>query len=141
MPTAVPAVMPTHLGRRLLRTILDRRRRARIAQRHRVSALARRCQNQQRPDSSKSQNFRHIHICSPWVQDLTSAPNRLNPSAVSPRRRSLAEACDVNVSCPLRRETKCTRRDYVPAADGEMQKNSLDFRIEKNRDPLFRIVL
>jgi hypothetical protein len=43
----------------------------------------------------------------------------------------VAEACDVDVSSPLRRETKCTRRYYVPAADDKMHKNSLDFRLAR----------
>jgi hypothetical protein len=66
MPTMMPAA-PAHFGRYLLRTVLDRRRSAGIAQRQRPGALGWRGQHQQGADCGKAQNLRNVHLYLPWV--------------------------------------------------------------------------
>jgi hypothetical protein len=98
VPAAVPVVvvMPTHL-QSLLRTILNRCGGTGAAQRHGLSPLGGSSQNEQCANGGKPQNFRHLHLILLGSMDVTSATNRPNESASSPRRRSWTEVRDVNV--------------------------------------------
>ena len=58
VPTAVMAMMPpVHFRRRQLCVLLNRRGGAGIAERHRIGALGRRCEREQRADGGESQNL------------------------------------------------------------------------------------
>ena len=76
MPTVpVVPVVPTHLGG-LLRTVLDRRGGAGIAQRQRLGALGWSGQDEQCADGGKPENFRQLHLFPPFKCHRTSRPHR-----------------------------------------------------------------
>jgi hypothetical protein len=61
-PMTMPAMaVPTHFGRVLLRTLLDRRGGGGIGQRQRLRPLSRSGKDQNRTNCSESQNPRHLH--------------------------------------------------------------------------------
>jgi hypothetical protein len=66
MVTAAVSTVPARFRGRLLRTVLDRRGGAGIAQRHRLGALDWRGQHEQCADGGKAQNSRNVHAYSPW---------------------------------------------------------------------------
>jgi hypothetical protein len=65
MMTPAVSAVPAHFRGRLLRTVLDRRDGAGIAQRHRLGALDWRGQHEQCADGGKAQNSRNVHAYSP----------------------------------------------------------------------------
>jgi hypothetical protein len=70
MPAAVPATMamaPSHFSGIGLGILLHRRGGAGIAERQRLCALGRSGKNEQCADGGKPENFRHLHLWSPWV--------------------------------------------------------------------------
>jgi len=78
MPTVMVVMMmaaPVHLGRagNLFCTFLHRRCGAGASKRKRQRALCRSSEGEQSADGGKPQNFRHVHLRSPWVHDLAHA--------------------------------------------------------------------
>jgi hypothetical protein len=71
------AVMPpVHRRRRQFGIFLNSRRGAGIAERERVCALSRGCEREQCANRRKPENFRYLHVWSPWVTGITPASNR-----------------------------------------------------------------
>lgn len=71
------AVMPpVHRRRRQFGIFLNSRRGAGIAERERVRALGRGYEREQCANRRKPQNFRYLHVWSPWVTGITPASNR-----------------------------------------------------------------
>src|ERR1022692_3365734 len=66
MMTPAVSAVPAYFRGRLLRTVLDRRRGAGTAQRHRLGALDWCGQHEQCADGSKAQNSRNVHAYPPW---------------------------------------------------------------------------
>jgi len=77
MPTMmamVAVVPPVHFRCRQPGVLLNRRGGAGIAERQRIRALCRGCEREQCANGRKPQNFRYLHMWSPWVAGITPAP-------------------------------------------------------------------
>jgi hypothetical protein len=84
MMTPAVSAVPASFRGRLLRTVLDRRGGAGIAQRHRLGALDRSGQHEQCADCGKAQNSRNVHAYSPWGHWLSRQHHGPILSDVSP---------------------------------------------------------
>ena len=77
MPPVVVVMMPPmHLRCRQPGIFLNRRGGAGIAERQRIRALCRGREREQCANGRKPQNFRYLHVWSPWVTGITPASNR-----------------------------------------------------------------
>jgi hypothetical protein len=89
VPAAPVMMMPTHFRRHLLfAVLLQRRRSARIDQRHRLCTFDGSRDQKQRADSRKAQNFRSVHHNSPYVRCHAGDARLPLPATVSPRREN-----------------------------------------------------
>jgi len=80
---AMPAVMampPAHLCRLRLDVFLHGRSSAGIAERQRVGTFGRRDENEHCANGGKAQNFRHLHVWSPWSSGCHARSGRLSTS-------------------------------------------------------------
>jgi hypothetical protein len=93
---AVPAV-PAHFGGHLLRTFLNCRGGAGVAQRQRLGTLSRNGQDKKCADGGKPQNLRHVHIHPPLSHPILRLRRAPDDLAASPQHRSQARMSDVNV--------------------------------------------
>jgi hypothetical protein len=96
MVMMVTVTPPTHFRRRRLDVVLDGRGGAGIAQRKRVGALGRRGDSEHCANGGKPQNFRHLHMSSPYLRRSRPQRTALDKQAASPQRGSQIEADDVN---------------------------------------------
>src|SRR5258705_9615019 len=80
MPPMPAMAVPAHFGGHLLRTVLDRRGGAGVAQRQRPGSLSRSGQHEQYADGGKPQNLHHVHLSPPLshpMSHLRRAADRL----------------------------------------------------------------
>jgi hypothetical protein len=95
MPAMV-TMPPSHRGRLRLDILLHGRSSTGIAERQRIRPFRRRGENEHCADGGKPQNFRHLHMKSPWSSDDRVRSGGSRQKAASPRRSSQIEADDVN---------------------------------------------
>jgi hypothetical protein len=74
MMAMVAVVPPVHFRCRQPGVLLNRRGGAGIAERQRIRALCRGREREQCANGRKPQNFRYLHMWSPWVAGIAPAP-------------------------------------------------------------------